>query len=235
MMFQIIPVIDILGGIVVHAQGGDRQHYPALKSELSTSVQPAAVIADLCAWWPFPRIYIADLDAIEQGSRSATDYRILCRQFPEIEFWLDCGIKQRSQVVAYQDIDNLRLVAGSETLDELGMLQQPDLAARLILSLDKKNNHCLGDPTLFSAPTLWTRSVILMNLDRVGSHEGPDLEWLLRQGEMCRETDWYLAGGIRNETDLIQAHQSGAAGALIASALHTGKLSRETIQKLTRR
>lgn len=229
-MLQIIPVIDIRGGIVVHAQGGERHCYPALKSRLTQSVEPAAVIADLYAWLPFPRIYIADLDAIDRDVRQITEYRAICEQFPGIEFWLDCGIKQASQLVPFQDIKNLRLVAGSETLAEMEILTQPELAAKVILSLDKKNNGCLGEPALFSSPALWPDSVILMNIDRVGADQGPDLKWLARQRALRQETAWYVAGGIRHEGDMIQAYQSGATGVLVASALHTGKLSRETIQ-----
>lgn len=231
-MLQIIPVIDIRGGIVVQARGGNRQHYPALKSVLTSSVEPDEVIADLLRWLPFPCMYIADLDAIEQGSQQVDFYRMLCRQFPQTTFWLDSGIKRSDQVAAYDDISNLYLVAGSETLVETEMLLQKDMAARLILSLDRKKQAYLGKEALFSAPELWTRRVILMNLDRVGAKQGPDLEWLQIQRSQSQMVDWYLAGGIRDEADLIKTQQTGAAGVLIASALHTGALSKALLKHL---
>ena len=63
---QIIPVIDVMGGIVVHASGGDRAHYQPLKSILTSSCDPFEVITDLLAWHDFKKVYIADLDAICQ-------------------------------------------------------------------------------------------------------------------------------------------------------------------------
>jgi phosphoribosylformimino-5-aminoimidazole carboxamide ribotide isomerase len=234
-MLQIIPVIDIRGGIVVHARGGNRQNYPVLKSVLTPSAEPAEVISDLLAWLPFPCIYIADLDAIEQRCQQESFYRELCRQFPQTAFWLDSGIKRAHEVAAYDDISNLQLVVGSETLVETEMLMQADSASRLILSLDKKKETNLGNGELFSQPKWWTRKMILMNLDRVGADQGPDLQWLRTLLSQSQAVDWYLAGGIRNEADLIQAQRTGAKGVLIASALHTGALSKASLKRLLKK
>ncbi len=231
-MLQIIPVIDIRGGIVVHARGGNRQRYPALKSVLTTSVEPAEVIADLLALLPFERFYIADLDAIEQGTEHAALYRSLSRQFPQTEFWIDSGFRGDEALKIDCDSDNLRWVAGSETLTDTVMLTQAALASSLILSLDKKNKMPLGQEELFSDSRLWTKAVILMNLDRVGSNLGPDLKWLEAQWSVSRKVNWYLAGGVRDEADLLAAQQNGATGVLIASALHTGAISAQTLKRL---
>ncbi len=231
-MLQIIPVIDIRGGIVVHARGGNRQLYPALESVLTASVEPAEVIADLLALLPFERFYIADLDAIEQGTEQTALYRSLSRQFPQTEFWIDSGFRGDEALKADHKSDNLRWVAGSETLIDTAMLMQPELASRLILSLDKKNNTQLGQAELFSESQLWTNAVILMNLDRVGANRGPDLAWLQTQLSVTRKVKWYLAGGIRDEADLMAAEQNGATGVLIASALHTGAISVQTLKRL---
>ena len=234
-MLQIIPVIDIRGGVVVHARGGNRQQYPVLKSVLTKSTSPAGVIADLLRWLPFPCIYIADLDAIEQGCQQVDFYRALCWQFPQTDFWLDSGIKRSDEIAAYEGISNLSLVAGSETLAETNILTQTDRASKLILSLDKKKETYLGKADLFSNPALWTRKVILMNLDCVGEAQGPDLEWLQTQHAQSQGVDWYLAGGIRHESDLIEAQKTGATGVLIASALHTGALSKQSLKRLLRK
>jgi phosphoribosylformimino-5-aminoimidazole carboxamide ribotide isomerase len=45
---------------------------------------------------------------------------------------------------------------------------------------------------------------------------------------------WYAAGGVRSEDDLERLLEMGVAGALIASALHTGKLSKSAIESLSR-
>lgn len=231
-MLQIIPVIDIRGGRVVHARGGNRQQYPALKSLLTNSVTPAEVISDLLKCLPFQQLYIVDLDAIEQGSHRMYFYKALCRAFPQIEFWIDSGIRQLTALSTSSQVNNLRMVAGSETLVDSSMLTQGGGDACLILSLDRKNQSNLGKAELFTETRLWPKSVILMNLDRVGSKLGPDLEWLQTQRSKAPEVAWYLAGGIRNDADLIKAQQYGAAGVLVASALHNGAISLQTMKRL---
>ena len=79
---NIIPVIDIRDGIVVHARGGERANYQPLKSLLTQSVKLEQVIDDLLAWYPFKQLYIADLDAIEQKQHTPQQYQHLIDTFP---------------------------------------------------------------------------------------------------------------------------------------------------------
>ncbi len=231
-MLQIIPVLDIRDGIVVHARGGNREQYPALTSVLTASVEPVEVIADLVALFPFEQFYIADLDAIERDIQAAEFYQSLSRQFPQTQFWLDCGIKHAADLAVFSEMTNLSLVAGSETLADTAILTQAALASRLILSLDRKNQVNLGQAGLFSNSELWTKNVILMNLDRVGSERGPDLTWLQAQQSKAQDINWYLAGGVRDEGDLMAVAKTGATGVLLASALHTGAISIQTLKRL---
>lgn len=233
-MLQIIPVIDIQDGIVVHARGGDRQHYPPLQSALTRSVEPAQVMSDLLHWQPFSAVYIADLDAIQTGSIHRERVQQLCHQFSDTEIWLDAGIKTAKQLATLDGMANLRLVLGSETLQELSVLNDKHWAGRLMLSLDRKNGRFLGLPALLADSRLWTEKVIMMSLDHVGGDKGPALEWLQQLIAERRDIDWLVAGGVRHQQDLEQIEQTGAAGALIASALHTGQLSREALGRLLR-
>ena len=60
---KVIPVIDILDGLVVHAIRGRRQEYQPLKSSLCNSVDPIEV-AKAFKTLGFNELYIADLDGI---------------------------------------------------------------------------------------------------------------------------------------------------------------------------
>ena len=64
-----------------------------------------------------------------------------------------------------------------------------------------------------------------MTLDRVGKHYGPDLERLRQLRNSAPLTALYAAGGVRNPDDLHTLQATGCAGALLASALHDGRLS----------
>ena len=45
--FEIIPVIDLMGGVVVHARSGERDSYRPLTSPLAASAEPAEVVRGL--------------------------------------------------------------------------------------------------------------------------------------------------------------------------------------------
>ena len=231
---DIIPVIDIRDGIVVHARGGERANYQPLKSLLTQSVKLEQVIDDLLAWYPFKQLYIADLDAIEQKQHTPQQYQHLIDTFPQLSLWLDAGITEMSAYSYYPMSPQLRLVLGSETLTDLQLLKAPHVRQQSILSLDKKSGSILGSEEIAKEPAYWTQTCIAMSLDNVGTDKGPDFDWLksLMKEQEC--VKWYAAGGVRDEADLSQLAQIGATGVLVASALHTGKLGRSTIERLSR-
>jgi phosphoribosylformimino-5-aminoimidazole carboxamide ribotide isomerase len=119
--------------------------------------------------------------------------------------------------------DNVRHVTGSESVRDIAVLRASGATA--ILSLDYRAADFLGPPDLLDEPSLWPKHVIVMTLARVGGGAGPDLERLaiIRQRAGARRL--YAAGGVRNAADLDALRDAGAAGVLVASALHDGRLS----------
>lgn len=228
---QIIPVIDIREGIVVHAQGGDRNTYPPLQSVLTDSNDVMQVMGDMLDWYPFQQFYIADLDAIEMAVHRPEFYRALCQRFAHIEIWLDAGITNAVDSEHYAGIEGLTLVIGSETLATLDLLDS-DLHQSLILSIDRRNGQVLGHQQLMQRDTLWTQKTIVMDLDVVGADNGPSYDWLKSLMQKRQDIAWYAAGGVRNQADLETLQEIKAAGVLVASALHTGKLDKNTLQAL---
>jgi len=64
--------------------------------------------------------------------------------------------------------------------------------------------------------------VIVMTLSRVGAGTGPDLAAI---GAVARRRPGlrvYAAGGVRDPGDVAELQRIGAAGALVASAIHDG-------------
>ena len=61
---QIVPVLDLKGGVVVHARRGQRADYAPLRSPLVEGCEPVAVARALCAACRTTRLYVADLDAL---------------------------------------------------------------------------------------------------------------------------------------------------------------------------
>jgi phosphoribosylformimino-5-aminoimidazole carboxamide ribotide isomerase len=232
---NIIPVIDIRDGIVVHAKGGDRANYQPLTSLLTSSVIPEDVIGDLLTWYPFHQLYIADLDAIEKGNHHPQRYKNILAAFPQLNIWLDAGIAGMEDYLCYSDTSRLFLVFGSETLRDISLLEKSgsDAEKQPILSLDKKSGQLLGHEAIHES-AYWTDRCIAMSLDNVGANQGPDFEWLKSLIQNNKKVNWYAAGGVRGEDDLERLIEIGATGTLIASALHTGKISKSAIKTLSR-
>ena len=229
---NLIPVIDIMGGRVVHARRGKRSRYQPLVSTLCQSSRPQDVVAALQNLHSFHTLYIADLDAIRgTGDNLKTILRIN-HEFTDLRIWLDNGIRVVADLTRCLDLGIARPVIGSETLHHIDpLLSIKDTASdhQPILSLDYIGDRFLGPAQLETQAELWPRKVILMTLSRVGSHRGPALEKLHHLRQSSPRTELYAAGGIRNADDLSRVSALGVKGALVASALHDGGLTPEVL------
>jgi phosphoribosylformimino-5-aminoimidazole carboxamide ribotide isomerase len=217
---EIIPVLDLKAGHVVHARQGQRDTYQPIVSRLSPSSVPRDVLAALLRLHPFTKVYIADLDAIEKNGEHSHIIGELARQHPAVEFWIDDGGTASAAMTAADDV---RHVIGSESVRDIAALKAS--GAPTILSLDFRGADFLGPPDLLDEPSLWPKHVIVMTLARVGSSDGPDLERLAIIKQRAGARRLYAAGGVRNAADLDALRDAGAAGVLVASALHDGRLS----------
>ena len=88
---QAIPVIDLMGGQVVRARMGDRASYRPLDSPISPTSDPIDVLRGLLGIFPFPTLYIADLDAIQGGGNNSQTLRRIRADFPSLQIWVDNG------------------------------------------------------------------------------------------------------------------------------------------------
>jgi phosphoribosylformimino-5-aminoimidazole carboxamide ribotide isomerase len=204
---QVIPVIDLMNGAVVHARKGDRAHYQPIVSNLCHGSEASEIVQALLGLYPFPILYIADLDAI-QG-----------RGHHRIQHWKHA---------------RLRLVLGTESIPDLATWHQLAQActSRHILSLDFTAAGYQGPPELLHNSASWPQDVIVMSLPHVGSHNGPDMEKLTRLHARYPGHCIYAAGGIRHLGDLQLLGEKGIKGALIASALHNGSLGKSALHTL---
>jgi phosphoribosylformimino-5-aminoimidazole carboxamide ribotide isomerase len=232
-MFEVIPVIDLRAGQVVHARRGERDRYQPVRSVLCDGAEPAAVIEGLLALHGFESLYIADLDAIQGLGNHRAHIAQLRLRFPRLRLWVDAAFSSVSAVRRWQQEDLGTPIVGAESLPDLQRLEDIANACEpgtWILSLDFRGTDFLGPQALMAHTGLWPTKIIAMNLAKVGSGEGPDLALLRRLsgGQGFRQV--FAAGGVRNASDLYAARNAGARGALIATALHDGSLTAQAIQ-----
>ena len=217
---QIIPVIDLKQGLVVHAVAGDRQKYQPIHhhSLLTTASDIHSVITAFLRLQPFRTFYIADLDAICATGNHANLIAELVAAYPDIEFWIDNG-SQLADLETPQP-PNYTAVIGTESQ------LQPEFSQRkFVLSLDYKQELPAGHPDWFTDSRYWPQQIIVMTLSRVGSQNGPDFAKLQQLAENHTDKQFVAAGGIRHADDLRRLAALGVEAARVASALHKGVIT----------
>jgi phosphoribosylformimino-5-aminoimidazole carboxamide ribotide isomerase len=222
---EVIPAIDLRGGVVVRARKGLRQSYAPIVTTLARSSAPRDVVTGLLTIHPFRTIYIADLDRIERRGSNGKCLEELRKAFSALAFWVDAGISDAAGAHAWLARHaGAHLVLGSESLESLSVLEDPALAGRTLLSLDYRGDDLLGPGEIWDKPQLWAARVIVMTLARVGTNSGPDLDRLAKVRRRAPNTQIYAAGGLRDASDLIGLKEAGMSGVLVTSALHDGRL-----------
>ncbi len=220
----IIPVIDLIDGHAVLARGGDRSRYQRLNTALCPSSEPHAVVEALLRRHPFPCIYVADLDAIRRRGDNRHTLDMLKIEFPDVQLWVDAGITDRDSLRAFLDRNCGRPVLGSESMCNLQTLVAVPDSAASVLSLDFKGQRLLGHQDLLTHSHLWPDQVVVMSLDRIGGGRGPDIDRIVHIRDSNPHVQLYAAGGVRGNEDLRTLADLGLSGALVATALHQGRI-----------
>jgi phosphoribosylformimino-5-aminoimidazole carboxamide ribotide isomerase len=225
--FDIIPVLDLKEGVVVRARAGDRANYRPIETPLAADSRPSSVLAGLLRLAPFRIIYIADLDAIAGAGDHRAAIRALADAASGVQFWIDAGFAMLAAAEAFRGT-RIVPVFGSESLadgDALAAAKEALGCDRLILSLDYRGARFLGPAEIERRPELWPDRVILMTLARVGTSGGPDIDALKALLRRAGPRQVFAAGGVRGDDDIAALKAAGISGALVATALHDGRLS----------
>jgi phosphoribosylformimino-5-aminoimidazole carboxamide ribotide isomerase len=228
---QIVPVLDLKGGVVVHARRGQRAEYAPLRSPLVEGSEPVAVARVLCALCRTTTLYVADLDAL---AGAPVDTAGLMALASVAEPWIDAGATTPARAAALQRAGAARNVLGTESLGSAVAL---DLSATapLVLSVDLREGRLISpDPGLAGrepaaaaplAGALGVREVLVIDVARVGSGCGPPLDAVAELRAALPGVAIYAGGGVRDQADLRALESVGAAGALVATALHEGRIT----------
>jgi HisA/HisF family protein len=227
---RIVPVLDLQGGVVVHARRGQRSEYAPLRSPLVNGCEPVAVARALCAVCRTSTLYVADLDAL---AGAPIDVATLTGLAAVAEPWVDAGATTPERAASLARAGVARNVVGTESLGagEAGPAGGP----RQILSVDLRDGALISprpelagrDPAAAAplAIALGVREVLVIDLARVGSGSGPPLDAVAQLAEALPGLKIYAGGGVRNDADLRALESAGATGALVATALHEGRIS----------
>jgi phosphoribosylformimino-5-aminoimidazole carboxamide ribotide isomerase len=238
---KIIPVIDVLGGRVVHAVRGRRKEYQPLKSNLCASTDPVDVAAALKGLG-FGELYVADLDAITRGQANFSIFKNIADK-TGLELMVDAGVDDLKKAESVLESHVSKVIIGTETLPSASLVAEAvELfgSEKIMVSLDLMGNQvisgfelgALKDPLalLREFQEAGVSQIIVLDLARVGSGEGvnmPFLKKVLRNSK----AKVFVGGGVRDVKDLVELQALGVFGVLVATALHSGKISLKELRR----
>jgi phosphoribosylformimino-5-aminoimidazole carboxamide ribotide isomerase len=235
---RVIPVLDLMNGLVVRGIAGRRDEYRPIVSRLTASSRPFEIARAYREHFGFTDLYLADLDAIA-GQPPALDLYAALRD-DGFRLWIDAGIRCTADgdLLAAAGVDciiaGLETLAGPAVLTELCRRSEE---ARVAFSLDLRNGRPLGDCAAWQAAdpvalagqavSCGARRLIVLDLARVGVGSGTGTEDLCRRlSAKFQGIELLAGGGVNSAADLQRLQQCGVAGVLVASALHDGRLGR---------
>lgn len=211
---ELVLAMDLKGDQVVHGKSGHRAGYRPLDWGCSPTAEPIGFVKAIAPKY----IYIADLDRIE---RTGSHDRIIAECARLVSTcYTDRGCRSPDDVLTGYHITN---IVGTETGGE-------DLSRYRggFLSLDMKNGRTIPsgrDPVdvLRQANGWKFDGCILLNISAVGTESGLDPEMLeTLRSVYHRKLFW--GGGVASASDLDTLGDAGFDGAIIATALHHGKI-----------
>lgn len=225
-----IFVLDVFNGAVVHAVRGERSLYEPIDrhSKIVSTSDPLEVLQEIKP----KEVYVADLNLLTCSGENLKLIKAISRAARTMA---DIGISLTD------DMDHLpgvvTPVLGTETAS-MKVMEEAAYVRDIVVSIDMKNRKVLSrDPESMIAPLDIIRrlngfpidGVILLELDRVGTSIGLDREFL-EKAVSVSDHPLILGGGVKGPEDLQTLDDLGFCGALVATAVHEGKIPLEMLR-----
>jgi len=243
---RVIPVLDLRGGRAVLACRGPRETYAPVRSRLvagGAGGDPLALarayreILDCDEW------YIADLDALAGGAVQRALLAALAGLRGRLLVDAAVATPERARELVADGA--ARVVVGLETLpsfDALAAVARAIGPNRVAFSLDLRDGAPLGEAPLSGTPlelaraavTAGAGAIIVLDLARLGSGRGVDPLLLQALRRVHPDVELLAGGGIASAHELERLAAAGLDGALVATALHDGRIRRDDVAAVRR-
>ena len=231
--FQLLPAIDLRGGLVVRLAEGDFGRETVYGTD---PVEVALGFAAAGATW----IHVVDLDGARDGARrqTAAVARIVEAVGERVACEVAGGLRDEAAVESVLRAGAARVVVGTAAL------RDPDLVARLIarfgadriaVALDVRDGLAVGqgwvpgaagvpvEESLRALAGRGARTFIVTAIERDGLLTGPNLELLDRMVRLGLG-DIVASAGVSSIEDIAAIRSVGCVGAVIGRAIYEGRL-----------
>lgn len=231
MSFHLFPAVDLRSGKCVQLVGGvPGTEVVALSNPLAQAERWAAEGAD--------RLHIIDLDGAIQGER--INAPILAEIVRKLDLFIQAGggIRAEDDAVSVLNLGVDRIILGTAALKNPDLVEK--LAAefgspRIMVALDVKRGQVTSEGwqkildkkamelgRLFEAKG--AGSLLFTNIDVEGQQRGIDISPIKRLVDAVN-IPVIAAGGVTTLQDLLSLRDAGASGAVVGTAIYTGKLN----------
>jgi phosphoribosylformimino-5-aminoimidazole carboxamide ribotide isomerase len=227
---QVIPAIDLRGGLCVRLRQGDYGR------ETIFGDDPQAIAAHFEEQGA-TLIHLVDLDGAKAGQPVNVDAVRLIVRSVSVPCQLGGGVRDRETIAAWLDEGLDRVIVGTQALRDPGwfgaMIQQYPL--RLVLGLDAREGKVATQGWLETSTVeagalaeqfegLPLAAIIYTDIARDGTLEGPNLE-ATRALALRVKTPVYASGGVASLSDLELLAHLPIAGCIVGRALYEGRFS----------
>ena len=243
-------MLDLSHGVAVHAQAGDRARYEIVKSVLAPDADgdPVALLLAFREILGAVECYVADLDAIQGGAIQRSTIRELAQfetgfQGPLL---VDAGTHQPGGALEVLACGASEVVVGLESLQSfadlkaiVGLVGPSRVVFSLDLRLGRPVLHPAMDDASGSLPDAASlaaqaveagvRSLLVLDIGRVGTGVGVDLGLLETLRRRFASVRLLAGGGVLTRRDLERLRDTGCDAALVASAIHSGRIGAEDL------
>jgi phosphoribosylformimino-5-aminoimidazole carboxamide ribotide isomerase len=218
---ELVLAMDLKGGRVVHGKSGQRETYKPLDWGCSPTAEPVGFVRAIAPKY----LYIADLDRIEGTGSHDRIIRECARLVSTC--YADRGCRFPDDFLSGYHITN---IVGTETGG-----QDLSLYRGGFLSLDMKNGQVIPSgrrpADLLRQASGWKfEGCIILNIGAVGTETGLDGA-MLETIRAAYHRKLFWGGGVAGITDLYMLRDAGFDGAIIATALHHGKIPPDWIRR----
>lgn len=228
-MLNIIPVLDLMGGIAVSGKSGDRNSYLPLKTVFAPNSNPFSIAKSLKINGA-REIYVADLDLIEKKGHNLDHIKMMNSIIPLI---LDSGVRNFDSFKFFLDFA-YKIVVATETLtsiEELYKIFDNISKERIVVSVDIKDNELYSKDNNLNLSldefkkdliAISPNEIILLDISRVGSQSGYSKQLV---NEFIEFKDKLILGGGIKKEDLNSIASNGIDKILLGTGLHKGDIS----------
>ncbi len=228
-MFLAIPAVDLKDGKCVQLRQG-------LETEVLLELDDPLEVARKWAAMGAPRLHVVDLDGTIKGAR--LNEGILRDMVKELEIPVQFGggVRTIEDAMELLDLGVEKIILGTMALENpeaLAVIAEKYGRHRIIVALDSRGGEVVvkgwkagtgvaaKDVIVKFEP--YAREVLFTNVDVEGLMKGVN-EDAIKEVVEASSLDVIVSGGISSVDDIRRVRSLGARGAVIGSAIYTGKL-----------